>query len=241
MSRGVRFVRTSFSGLDSRLLMKRSSLPVAAPKSPRIRRTKDARSLSENGKPGSPGAEEQADRRHEILEIAAELFAERGYRATSIRDIAERAGLLAGSLYYHIRSKEALFVEIHNTALAAAAMRIHNALNGLTDPWERLQAACLEMLEIQLNAGSLTLPIMNNLRSVPETVRDVLIRQRDDFEKIFRELVAALPLESDIDANLYRILLLSLLNSADGWFREGRLSRAEIAAQIVRIFRHPKN
>lgn len=241
MSRGVRFVRTSCSGLDFRLLMKRSSLPVAAPKSPRIRRTKDARSLSENGKPGSPGAEEQADRRREILEIAAELFAERGYRATSIRDIAERAGLLAGSLYYHIRSKEALFVEIHNTALAAAAMRIHNALNGLTDPWERLQAACLEMLEIQLNAGSLTLPIMNNLRSVPETVRDVLIRQRDDFEKIFRELVAALPLESDIDANLYRILLLSLLNSADGWFREGRLSRAEIAAQIVRIFRHQKD
>ncbi|MCH4024276.1 MAG: TetR/AcrR family transcriptional regulator [Acetobacter sp.] len=221
--------------------MKRSSLPVAAPKSSRIRRTKDARSLSENGKPGSPGGEEQADRRREILEIAAELFAERGYRATSIRDIAERAGLLAGSLYYHIRSKEALFVEIHNTALAAAAMRIHNALNGLTDPWERLQAACLEMLEIQLNAGSLTLPIMNNLRSVPETVRDVLIRQRDDFEKIFRELVAALPLESDIDANLYRILLLSLLNSADGWFREGRLSRAEIAAQIVRIFRHQKD
>ncbi|MBO1324815.1 TetR/AcrR family transcriptional regulator [Acetobacter sp. TBRC 12305] len=225
--------------------MKRSALPAAAPKSPRTRHAKDAparaRTQPESGKPRPPGQEEQADRRHEILEIAAELFAERGYRATSIRDIAERAGLLAGSLYYHIRSKEALFVEIHNTALAAAATRITNALEGLTDPWARLQAACLEMLEIQLNSGSLTLPIMNNLRSVPDTVRDVLIQQRDDFEKIFRELVADLPLDGDIDKNLYRILLLSLLNSADGWFREGRLSRADIAAQILRIFRHQQS
>ncbi len=185
-----------------------------------------------------PKQEEPADRRHEILEVAAELFAERGYRATSVRDIAERAGLLAGSLYYHIRSKEALFVEIHNKALDAAAQRIRNAIAGQKDPWARLQAACLEMLEVQLNADSLTLPIMNNLRSVPENVRDALIQQRDDFETIFRDLVADLPLKADIDKNLYRILLLSLLNSADGWFREGRLSRAEIAEQIIRIFRH---
>lgn len=222
--------------------MKRSAQPATAPKSPRARHAKDvparARTQPDGRKSRAPGQEEQADRRHEILEIAAELFAERGYRATSIRDIAERAGLLAGSLYYHIRSKEALFVEIHNTALAAAARRIHKALEGLADPWARLQAACLEMLEIQLNSGSLTLPIMNNLRSVPVNVRDALIQQRDDFEKIFRDLVTDLPLDGDIDKNLYRILLLSLLNSADGWFREGRLSRAEIAAQIIRIFRH---
>lgn len=225
--------------------MKRSAPPATASRSSRARPVKDvstrARPQPKGGKLRPPKHEEHADRRHEILEIAGELFAERGYRATSIRDIAERAGLLAGSLYYHIRSKEALFVEIHNTALAAAATRIHKALEGLTDPWARLQAACLEMLEIQLNSASLTLPIMNNLRSVPANVRDVLIQQRDDFEMIFRELVADLPLDDDIDRNLYRILLLSLLNSADGWFREGRLSRAEIAVQILRIFRHQRH
>ena len=224
--------------------MKRPATPATAPKSSRAKPAKDvsprAGRQPKGGKLRASGQEEHADRRHEILEIAAELFAERGYRATSIRDIAERAGLLAGSLYYHIRSKEALFVEIHNTALAAAATRIHKALEGLTDPWARLQAACLEMLEIQLNSDSLTLPIMNNLRSVPASVRDVLIQQRDDFEMIFRELVADLPLDEAIDRNLYRILLLSLLNSADGWFREGRLSRAEIAAQILKIFRHQR-
>lgn len=183
---------------------------------------------------------DQTDRRHEILEVAAELFAERGYHAASIRDIAERVGLLAGSLYYHIRSKEALFVEIHHKALEAAAQRINNELAGLTDPWARLRAACLEMLKIQLHASSLTLPLMNNLSSVPADVRNMLVQQRDDFEQIFRKLVADLPLESGIDRNLYRILLLSQLNSANGWYREGRLSLEEIADQIIHIFRHQR-
>jgi hypothetical protein len=94
------------------------------------------------------------------------------------------------------------------------------------------------MLDIQLNPASLTLPIMNNLRSVPDEITDALVRKRDEFEMIFRRLVDALPLEDGIDRSIYRILLLRLLNTADGWYREGRLTRREIAGQIVRIFRH---
>ncbi|NHN85169.1 TetR family transcriptional regulator [Acetobacter musti] len=178
------------------------------------------------------------ERRDEILEIAAELFAERGYRATSIRDIADRAGMKAGSLYYHIASKEALFVEIHDKALDAAAARVRAAIAGCRSPWRRLEAACVEMLEIQLNPESLTLPIMNNFRSVPDDVKAELIRKRDEFETIFRDIVGGLPLPVSIDRTIYRILLLRLLNTADEWYREGRLTRPEIASQIVAIFRH---
>lgn len=46
------------------------------------------------------------ERREEILEAALVLFHERGYDATGIQDIAHRVGMLKGSLYYHIRSKE---------------------------------------------------------------------------------------------------------------------------------------
>jgi AcrR family transcriptional regulator len=146
--------------------------------------------------------------------------------------------MLPGSLYYHIRSKEELFVDIHDRALNETAGRIEAAIAPFTDPWERLEAACAEMLDIQLNPASLTLPIMNNLRSVPDEITDALVRKRDEFEMIFRRLVDALPLEDGIDRSIYRILLLRLLNTADGWYREGRLTRREIAGQIVRIFRH---
>ncbi len=56
-------------------------------------------------------------RRSQILEIAAHQLARKGYRGTSMRDIGQQAGVLGGSLYHHIKSKDALFVELHNAAL----------------------------------------------------------------------------------------------------------------------------
>jgi AcrR family transcriptional regulator len=43
-----------------------------------------------------------------MLELAAELFAEKGFRATTVRDIADAAGVLSGSLYHHFDSKESI-------------------------------------------------------------------------------------------------------------------------------------
>ena len=51
-------------------------------------------------------------RRTELLALAAELFAERGVRTTTVRDIADAAGILSGSLYHHFASKEAMVDEI---------------------------------------------------------------------------------------------------------------------------------
>jgi AcrR family transcriptional regulator len=51
-------------------------------------------------------------RRDAVLELAAELFAEKGFRATTVRDIAEAAGVLSGSLYHHFDSKESIVDEL---------------------------------------------------------------------------------------------------------------------------------
>jgi len=55
------------------------------------------------------------DRRGEILRIAAELFATKGYRNTTVRDIADAAGILSGSLYHHVDSKETIVDELLRT------------------------------------------------------------------------------------------------------------------------------
>jgi AcrR family transcriptional regulator len=51
-------------------------------------------------------------RRGELLDIAAKLFAERGFKNTTVRDIADAAGILSGSLYHHFDSKEAMVDEL---------------------------------------------------------------------------------------------------------------------------------
>ncbi len=55
---------------------------------------------------------EGSERRAALVELAAELFAERGYRATTVREIADAAGVLSGSLYHHFDSKESIGDEI---------------------------------------------------------------------------------------------------------------------------------
>jgi TetR/AcrR family transcriptional regulator, cholesterol catabolism regulator len=179
-----------------------------------------------------------SERRRQIVEIAAQLFAQKGYRGTSMRDIGEQAGMLGGSLYHHIKSKDVLFVELHNAALDAAQRRIEADIAGFTDPWDRLEAACVTLAQIQLAPDSLTLPMMNDFREVPQPTRLKLVARRDAFEGLFRTLIEALPLPEGIDRSIYRNALLSQLNSASNWYRPGRLSPADIGRQIAQIFKH---
>lgn len=175
-------------------------------------------------------------RSEEVLAAAAVLFAERGYAATSMRDIGERVGLLGGSLYHHVKSKDALFIRIHDRALQGAEDGIRAALDGVADPSARLATACRALLAIQLDPASLTMPLMNDFRAVPEAVRAQLVERRDRFERLFADLVEAVPLPEGIDRGLYRILLLATINTASTWYRPGRLSLDEVARQILRIY-----
>lgn len=183
-----------------------------------------------------PRRQRAGGRDEEIVAAAAALFAERGYAATSIRDIGERVGLLGGSLYHYIRSKDALFVRIHDDALQAAEDRIRAAIAQAGSPQARLAAACRTLLDIQLDPASLTMPLMNDFRAVPEGVRAQLIARRDAFEALFTDLVKSVALPDGTDPAIYRILLLTTLNTASTWYRPGRLSLDEITEQILRIY-----
>lgn len=183
-------------------------------------------------------ASAESERLREVLVAAATVFAERGYAATSMREVGERAGLLGGSLYHHIKSKEALFVKIHDAAIDRAHQSMQAAIDGCVDPWDKLEAACVAFCQIQLDPRSLTMPLMNDFFTVPAEVRQRLIVKRDQFEKIFVALVDALPLDPRIDRKIYRLLLLTLCNNISSWYRPGRLTPAQIGQQIMLLFKH---
>ena len=62
--------------------------------------------------PGSVNGALRSRRRADMVAIAADLFAQKGYRATTVREIADAAGILSGSLYHHFDSKESIGDEI---------------------------------------------------------------------------------------------------------------------------------
>lgn len=78
-------------------------------------------------------------RRDELLELAAAMFADRGLRATTVRDIADAAGILSGSLYHHFASKEEMVDEVLRGFLGWLFERYREVIDTEPNPMERLQ------------------------------------------------------------------------------------------------------
>ena len=76
--------------------------------------------------PKASRAERAAERRQAIIDAAMEEFIARGFAATRLDDIARRAGVAKGTIYLHIKDKDALFQELVRTALGPLIVRISN-------------------------------------------------------------------------------------------------------------------
>ncbi|OIN17518.1 TetR family transcriptional regulator [Mycobacterium ulcerans] len=86
-------------------------------------------------------------RRGELLGLAAVMFAERGLRATTVRDIADGAGILSGSLYHHFASKEEMVDELLREFLDWLFARYLEIVDGEPNPLERLKGLFLASFE----------------------------------------------------------------------------------------------
>ncbi len=85
-----------------------------------------------------------------LLDAAARLFADKGYVATSMRDIAQACGMLPGSLYYHFAAKEDLLVAVYERGVQELLANVRIAIAKESEPWLRLQAACTAHLQTVL-------------------------------------------------------------------------------------------
>lgn len=95
----------------------------------------------------SPARTKPSPRMDEILARAAELFYKKGYHATTIEDVAREVGMLKGSLYYYIRSKEDLLYELLLGIIVKGVEHASKAIDGITDPTERLEKAVEAQIE----------------------------------------------------------------------------------------------
>jgi AcrR family transcriptional regulator len=86
-------------------------------------------------------------RRDELLELAATMFADRGLRATTVRDIADSAGILSGSLYHHFKSKEQMVEEVLGDFLDWLFERYQQIVDTEPDPLERVKGLFMVSFE----------------------------------------------------------------------------------------------
>jgi TetR/AcrR family transcriptional regulator, cholesterol catabolism regulator len=177
------------------------------------------------------------NRGKDILAAAVELFASRGFDATSIRDIATAARVQPASVYYYYPAKEALLIAIVDQAAAQVTTQILAAARA-SDPWQRLEQACAAHLSALLHGeGELRVLATEIPSRRTGAVHLALIRTRDAYEDVFRDLVAALPVRAGVDRSYLRLTLLGAINWTLIWYRPGGDSPAVIAQRIVAIIR----
>ena len=167
------------------------------------------------------------------MAVSARLFARGGFDATSMRDIAGQAGMLAGSMYYHFPSKNDLIAAVYEEGVAEIDSAVDTALAGLDEPWPRLEAACVAHLKALLADSAHAAVMTADLSRLDPRLRRRLVTMRDGYERRFVELVAALPLAPGTDRTLWRLQLLGALNWTPTWYRPGKKSPAAIARAVV--------
>jgi AcrR family transcriptional regulator len=185
-----------------------------------------------------PRVEDQT--RWRILAAAAERFADQGYAATSIRDIARDVGVTVGAIYVHFPSKDRLLVAVSEEGIGRIGRAVDAAIAGLDDPWDRLAAAMRAHLEVLLsNAAFARVIVRVTPAEVPDAARD-LRQLRDGYEDRFRRLVDALDVAPGTNRTLLRLMLLGALNHTQTWHRRGagRTDAAGLAHQFVTTLRH---
>lgn len=173
-----------------------------------------------------------------VLDAAARLFAEKGYSATSMRDIAMACGMLPGSLYYHFAAKEDLLTAVYKRGVQALRTSVREAVARETKPWEKLEAACSAHLETVLRRNGDAQVLIRVLPKDIPAVAAQLHRLRDSYEREFELLVAALPLPASTDRKSLRLMLLGALNWARFWFDpDGRDTPRSLARKFVNLLK----
>lgn len=165
-------------------------------------------------------------RRDELLDLAANLFAERGLRATTVRDIADSAGILSGSLYHHFDSKESMVDEILRGFLDDLFGRYREiAAAGLSsrETLEALVIASYEAFDRHHAAVAIYQAEAKNLRDVERFgyIRDFNTEFRDLWHKVLTAGVADGSFRPELDVELAFRFLRDTVWVAVRWYTPG--------------------
>jgi TetR/AcrR family transcriptional regulator, cholesterol catabolism regulator len=174
-----------------------------------------------------------------IREAAARLFYERGYGATSLREIASAAGIQVGSLYNHIGGKNDLLrtimVEIMDGLLAA----MQAATSVEEDPEKKLLRALDCHLRYHATHSRDVFIGNSELRALAAEARHEVTSRRNRYERQLRQFIANvgddIP-EDAVDTRLQTYSILAIGTHLSSWYRDdGPMSLDEVVEGYIQV------
>jgi TetR/AcrR family transcriptional regulator, cholesterol catabolism regulator len=170
-----------------------------------------------------PTRSKKRNREADVMDAAIEVFAQKGYPAASIQDVADRVGVLKGSLYYYIESKEDLLFRIVDD--------VHEQSTEILRSVQELDVPTIEVLRTYIERHVEW--YLKNVKEVTVFFREwrhltgdrlrIAKERRRGYEQIFRELIEAAQRDGDIGAGIdpkyASFYVLAAVNAVPDWYR----------------------
>ena len=177
-------------------------------------------------------------RKAELLEAAVAIFSEKGYDGASLQDIADRIGILKGSVYYYYKSKEDILFDVlrfvHDEHLENASTLARQP----GDPLQRLHALLAGHAAFVCRNLDRTTVFVRELDRLPLERQEEILGPEHGYQRVFRDVIAeaqiAGQVAAEVNPKLATLWILGSLNWLHRWYRPSRSDGPEqVAAQFA--------
>lgn len=180
-----------------------------------------------------------ANRRDIIIKAAGQLFREKGYEGTSVRDLGDAAGIQSGSIFFHFGSKEEILLALLEGGLRRAVAILDRHLAEARTPKQKLSAIMHGHLQAILDEErDAFYVVLRDWRTLSPPSRKKVIALRDEYESHIARTLDELAKTGLIPRNtrLFRLYLLGALNWTVQWYRpDGGLSIDQLADGFLEL------
>jgi AcrR family transcriptional regulator len=186
--------------------------------------------------PKLPGVERSTTaNRATVIDAACALFAERGYRGTSMKEIAEVLGVSAPGLYNHVTSKQEILHAIMDRAMDRAIAALDQAIAGIDDVAGQLRRATESLVLDFLRYPDEVTVCNNEVRSLEPANRLAIVAKRDEYGGRIRRIIEGGHRSGRFRTgtpDLAAFAVLEMGNGAKSWFRpSGRYPDTYVARE----------
>jgi TetR/AcrR family transcriptional regulator, cholesterol catabolism regulator len=183
-------------------------------------------------------ARRQAVREH-ILQTAADLFRERGYRATTLDHIAARLGMSKASLYKSFHAKEEMLAVISRRTIETFTRELTLVLGSNLTPEDKLRRVVRDHVRFVIANRSFLTVFFSEEANLPARLARALAQQKDRYDKGIESLVVDGVKQGvfrDVPPRLVVFGLLGMLNWVYKWYNpRGRWGAEEISSAFLSL------
>lgn len=181
------------------------------------------------------------DRRQQIAQAAGALFAEQGVRGTTVRDIADRVGMLSGSLYHHFKTKNDIvhaLMREYGDDLVARYERAATPGGTSLEKLRRLFHACLEANLEHPDEEAILIRELDTLFREPEFgyLHDTLAQIEQLFVDVIEDGMRRGEIREDLDAHFVYRMMMDVMGAVPRWYDPTRHVKNEVVEGWIDVF-----